>query len=226
MGTNAGGTILESISRIAEAAAALIAQCIQRTIAEQTIEAFFLNPLVTRKELTVPVLKKLIVLHIFLRMFLCYDRNEVTSMRILIDADGCPVTDIAIRVCREFGLPCLLLCDTAHILQRDGAQTLVFDKGADSVDYALVNRVQPGDAVITQDYGLASMCLAKKCRILHQDGWEYTRDNIDALLLVRHASRKHRASGGRFKGPQKRTPQQNAAFEQALRMLLQTAVQG
>ena len=147
-------------------------------------------------------------------------------MRVLIDADGCPVTDIAIRLCRELEISCILLCDTAHIFQRDGAETLIFDKGADSVDYALVNRVQSGDLVITQDYGLASMCLAKKCRILHQDGWEYTRDNIDALLLVRHESRKHRASGGRFRGPKKRTIQQDAAFEQSLRQLLQTAVQG
>lgn len=147
-------------------------------------------------------------------------------IRLLIDADGCPVTDIAIRLCKEFHIPCILLCDTAHEFHRQGAETLVFDKGADSVDYAIANRVQKEDLVITQDYGLASMCLAKGCRILHQDGWEYTRDNIDALLLVRHESRKHRASGGRFKGPKKRTPQQDHSFEAALRAILQTSVQG
>ena len=68
---------------------------------------------------------------------------------ILIDADGCPVVDLTVRV--------KILCDTAHRIEREGAETLVFDKGADSVDFALVNRVQPGDIVITQDYGLASM---------------------------------------------------------------------
>ena len=99
-------------------------------------------------------------------------------MKVLIDADACPVVDIAVRLCREFNKECVLFCDTAHELHREGAQTLVFDKGADSVDYALVNRVQPGDLVITQDYGLASMCLAKEARVLHQDGWEYTSYNI------------------------------------------------
>ena len=112
-------------------------------------------------------------------------------MKLLIDADGCPVTDITIRLCKKFAVPCLILCDTAHEFHRSGAETLVFDKGSDSVDYALVNRVTAGDIVITQDYGLASMCLARGCRVLHQDGWEYTRDNIDALLFVRHESRKH-----------------------------------
>lgn len=147
-------------------------------------------------------------------------------MKILIDADGCPVVDIAVKLCLRYKLPCLLLCDTAHILQKDGAETLVFDKGADSVDFALVNRVQPGDIVITQDYGLASMCLARQAVALHQDGWLYTPDNIDALLFQRHAARKHRAAGGRTKGPSKRTEQQNLAFEAALTNLLQQTVQG
>ena len=147
-------------------------------------------------------------------------------MKILIDADGCPVTDLTVRLCKEYALPCTILCDTAHEFHLDGAQTLVFDKGSDSVDYALVNRVSPGDLVITQDYGLASMCLARNARVLHQDGWEYTRDNMDALLLSRYESRKYRASGGRTKGPSKRKQQQNAAFETALRALLQTADQG
>ena len=109
-------------------------------------------------------------------------------MKVLVDADACPVTDIAVSLCREYNVPCLLLCDTAHEFYRDGAQTLVFDKGADSVDFALVNRVEQGDIVVTQDYGLASMCMAKGARVLHQDGWTYTKENIDALLFSRHES--------------------------------------
>ena len=147
-------------------------------------------------------------------------------MKVLIDADGCPVVDIAIRLCRQYKLPCLLLCDTSHEYHREGAQTIVFDKGCDSVDYALVNRVCPGDIVITQDYGLASMCLARNARVLHQDGWEYTPDNMDALLLVRHDSQKLRAAGKRMKGPPKRTQAQNKAFANAFAYFLQTSVQG
>ena len=147
-------------------------------------------------------------------------------MKVLIDADACPVVDITIRVCREFGVPCILMCDTAHRMEREGAQTLVFDKGSDSVDFALVNRVQPGDIVITQDYGLASMCLAKRVRILHQDGWEYTEYNISGLMEQRHAAKKFRMSGGRTKGPAKRKPEQDTAFRNALHSLLQQSVQG
>ena len=142
-------------------------------------------------------------------------------MKVLIDADACPVTNIAIELCSSCGIACLLLCDTAHEFHRTGAKTLVFDKGADSVDYALVNRISPGDIVITQDYGLASMALARGANVLHQDGWQYTQDNIDALLFQRHESRKYRSAGGRTNGPKKRTSAQDQAFRQALQTLLQ-----
>ena len=147
-------------------------------------------------------------------------------MKVLIDADGCPVVDMTVKLCGKYRVSCLILCDTAHEMQREGSQTLTFDKGADSVDFALVNRICAGDLVITQDYGLASMCLARKAFVLHQDGWTYTEDNIGALLFQRAESRRYRASGGRLKGPAKRTRQQDQTFYNALEQLLQTAVQG
>lgn len=143
-------------------------------------------------------------------------------MRVFVDADACPVVDIAVMICAEHSIECILFCDTAHQIHRDGAQTVVLDKGADSVDFAIAARVTAGDVVITQDYGLASMCLAKKARVLHQDGWQYTDENIGALLFQRHESRKFRASGGRTKGPSKRKKEQDKAFLHAL----QTIVQG
>lgn len=143
-------------------------------------------------------------------------------MNVFIDADACPVVDIAVNLCREFAVSCFLYCDTAHQMHRDGVQTVIVDKGADSVDFALVNKIQADDVVITQDYGLASMCLARGSRVLHQDGWEYTPYNIDALLFQRHASREYRAAGGRTKGPSKRKNTQNEAFAAALRQILQT----
>ena len=142
-------------------------------------------------------------------------------MNVLIDADACPVVDIAVKLCREYQRECVLLCDTAHEIHKDGAQILVFDKGADSVDYALVNRTSAGDIVITQDYGLASMCLARAARVLHQDGWEYTQNNIDALLFQRHAAKEYRAAGGRTKGPAKRKDTQDQAFAAALRQMFE-----
>ena len=56
-------------------------------------------------------------------------------MRILIDADGCPVVDLTVAAAREFGLECIILCDTAHYFDKEGARTMVLAQGADSVDF-------------------------------------------------------------------------------------------
>ena len=143
-------------------------------------------------------------------------------MKILIDADGCPVVDITVRAAKKNHIDCFILCDTSHVFEKDGAMTMTFSKGADSVDYALTNRVLAGDIVVTQDYGLAAMCLSRKAVVINQDGLEYTDDNIDALLLARHTAKKIRNSGGRLKGPKKRTAVQDNEFEAELTRLLES----
>ena len=137
-------------------------------------------------------------------------------MKIFIDADGCPVTDIAVKIAIKYGVKCTIICDTAHSIYRDGAKTITVSKGADSVDFRLVNLINSGDIAITQDYGLAAMCLSKKAIVLNQDGKRYTEYNIQGLLEFRAISAKIRRSGGRTKGLPKRTEQQNRDFENAL----------
>lgn len=88
------------------------------------------------------------------------------------------------------------------------------------MDFALVNRVQPGDIVVTQDYGLASMCLARRARVLNQNGLEYTAQNIDALLARRHENKKLLRAGKHPKEPAKRTREQDEAFITMLEAVL------
>ena len=147
-------------------------------------------------------------------------------MRVFVDADGCPVTDITVSVCAKLSVPCFLLCDTAHEFYREGARTIVVDQGPDSVDLAIANRVLPGDLVVTQDYGLASICLARRALAIHQDGWLYTEDNIQALLFQRHESRRLRAAGKHLKGSPKRKHGQDQQFRQALSAVLQQMSHG
>ena len=141
-------------------------------------------------------------------------------MKILIDADGCPVVDLTVRLAEKYGIECTILCDTSHEFNREGAKTVVVEKGADSVDFRIVNLVGEGDIVVTQDYGLAAMCLARKAVPLSQNGMVYTDKNIDQLLFTRYVSKKIRNSGGRLKGPSKRKPEQDKAFEEALERLI------
>ncbi len=141
-------------------------------------------------------------------------------MQIFIDADGCPVTDLTIRLAKQYGVRCTVFCDTSHEIHRPGAETVTVSKGADSVDFALVNRIAAGDIVVTQDYGLAAMCLSRRAIPIHQDGMIYTNENIDSLLFFRAAAKKIRNAGGRLKGPSARTKAQDQAFAASLERLL------
>ena len=141
--------------------------------------------------------------------------------KVLIDADGCPVVDQTIAAARRFGLDVILLCDTSHEMYREGAETVTVSKGPDAVDFVLVNRVKKGDIVVTQDYGLAAMVLAKQGYPIDQNGRMYSAENIDQLLHGRHIAKKIRQGGGRMKGPKKRKPEDNEKFIANLEELLQ-----
>ena len=137
-------------------------------------------------------------------------------MRLIIDADGCPVVRIAVDCAKRHGVEAVIVCDSAHFFDIDGANTITVVKGADSADFRIVNMLSPGDVVVTQDYGLAAMALARRARVINQNGMIYHDGNIDSLLLARHTARKIRSSGGRLKGPSKRTREQDDAFLSAL----------
>ena len=142
-------------------------------------------------------------------------------MKILIDGDGCPVIDIAISVAKKFNIEVVIMCDTSHIFNKEGAKTMVFSKGADSVDFALINYLEKEDVVITQDYGLAAMAMNKASYVINQNGMIYNDENIDRLLYSRHIYKKIRKSGGKTKGPKKRTKEDDINFEKTLNEILE-----
>ena len=115
-------------------------------------------------------------------------------MKILIDADACPVVSIVEHMAEKYGIPVILLCDTNHVLQSEYSEVKVIGAGADAVDFALVGLCQKGDLVVTQDYGVAAMILGKGAYGIHQSGKWYTDKNIDRMLMERHISKKVRRS--------------------------------
>lgn len=141
-------------------------------------------------------------------------------MKILIDADGCPVTDITVKEGVKRGIEVIIFSDTSHEFRRSDALCITVDKGADSADFVIANRAEAGDIAVTQDYGLASMCLAKGAYVIRQDGFLYTAENIDFLLADRYEAKKAIRSGKRIKGPKKRTSADDEAYKKALGELL------
>ena len=146
--------------------------------------------------------------------------------KILVDADACPVVRSVERIAKAHGVPVVLLCDTNHVLHSDYSEIKVIGAGADAVDFALINLCRRGDAVVTQDYGVAALALGKGAHAIHQSGKRYTQENIEPMLMERHLARKARMGKGKhhLKGPKKRTKEEDEAFEAAFEWLVQEMI--
>lgn len=146
-------------------------------------------------------------------------------MKILVDADACPVTRIVELVAEKESISCVLLCDTNHVLHSDYSDVKIIGAGADAVDFALLNLCQKGDVVVTQDYGVAAMILGKGAYGIHQSGRWYTNQNIDELLMQRHIAKKVRRSSKKnhLKGPAKRTEDDDRRFQESFEKLIKMA---
>ena len=161
----------------------------------------------------------------FLLFIIIIDRISVGDiMKIYIDGDGCPVVDITIKVAKEYKLPCTIITDTSHIFNKEYADTITVEKGADSADFKIANLIEKGDIVVTQDYGLGAMCLSRGSKPISQNGLIYTDQNIDSLLMTRYISKKARMAGKHTKGPKKRTADQDKSFEKSLRKLIESFI--
>lgn len=135
---------------------------------------------------------------------------------LFIDADACPVTREALDIARRRGIHTVITGNSTQNLQRrirrddprDAAsarrgfwvETLDVSVGADAADFAIVERLQPGDVVVTQDIGLASMVLGRGASAIGVRGHLYRKETIDMQLYIRHEEKKVRRAGGKTGG--------------------------
>ncbi|SDL69192.1 YaiI/YqxD family protein [Sediminibacillus halophilus] len=144
-------------------------------------------------------------------------------MKILVDADACPVKEITIKTAKKFSVPVTLVKSFSHFSPRDeqsGVKSVYVDTGADSVDYRIMQLANKKDIIITQDYGLASLALGKGCIVLHHKGFPYRTSTIDEMLVMRHANAKARRSGKRTKGPKPLTDEDKEKYQDLLNTVL------
>ncbi|SJZ72369.1 hypothetical protein SAMN02745116_01265 [Pilibacter termitis] len=144
--------------------------------------------------------------------------------KIVIDGDGSPVKEDVFRIAEAFGEQVLVVTSVDHYSTKkipEYVEMVYVDAGADSADFRIVQLIQAGDILVTQDYGLASLVLPKGARVLHQLGFEYTTENIDGLLANRYFGQLTRAAGKRTKGPKPFTKENHDEFQQKLIELLQ-----
>lgn len=139
-------------------------------------------------------------------------------MRLLIDGDACPNRKEVIDLAYLYQIRTILFIDYAHMIDDDRIEIVLCEIDKDSVDQKILSCVENHDIVITQDYGLAGLCLMKDVIVLHVSGKRITENNINNLLEYRylgHVSRKKK----HFKGPKKRTKKDEMYFLRELEKL-------
>lgn len=142
-------------------------------------------------------------------------------MKLYIDADGSPVVNISVAVAKEYEIEIIIVKNFAHEIHNNYATIVTVDIGVDSADFYIVNHVSKGDIVITQDYGLAALCLSKQAPPINQSGLVYTNSNIDGMLDRRHAHAMLRKQGKRHSNAKKRKHEEDIKFETNLKKLIE-----
>jgi uncharacterized protein YaiI (UPF0178 family) len=144
-------------------------------------------------------------------------------MKIYVDADACPVKEIIIDEAGKQKLKVVMVKSYSHFSfdqSMDHVQTIYVDNQSDAADYQIMKLITAQDFLVTQDYGLAALALAKGCIVLHHQGFVYTQENIERLLAKRHTQGKLRRSGQKTKGPKPFTDEDRKRFRDLLRRYL------
>jgi hypothetical protein len=142
-------------------------------------------------------------------------------MKIFIDGDACPSKDIAYDLSAKYDVEVIIIMSIKHYSDANcGREVIYVDSDPQAADMAIVNRVSGGDIVITSDYGLASLCIMKRCICLSFTGNIIDINNIDELLSIRYINQKIREYGGRTKGPPKRNSRDDFRFKRNLEKII------
>jgi uncharacterized protein YaiI (UPF0178 family) len=143
---------------------------------------------------------------------------------LFIDADACPVTRDALSVARRARVPVVLVGNETQNLGRytvrDGVEAVQVSSGRDAADFAIVERLESEDVVVTGDIGLAAMVLGRGAAAISFRGRVFSRVTIDMEMEVRHAEQKHRRSGGRTRGPAPFEDEDRERFRDSLERVL------
>jgi uncharacterized protein len=123
-------------------------------------------------------------------------------LKILVDADACPVKEEIYRVARRYELDVILVTGTRMRTPEHRRVTLkIVEQGMDAADDWIAENAESNDIVITGDIPLASRSLAKGACVLGHTGKPFTEENIGNALATRALLSELRETGEIMGGP-------------------------
>lgn len=149
--------------------------------------------------------------------------KQPPSFQLWIDADAIP------RILREFIFKVSdrhLLITTFVANQPLGItpstriKSIQVTAGADRADQEIVERMNAGDIVVTQDIPLAAQVIEKGGTAIHPRGEVYTKDNIRARLHLRDYMEVLRGAGVQTGGPPPMSEREKKSFADSLEKVI------
>jgi uncharacterized protein len=147
----------------------------------------------------------------------------ITSMKIWVDADACPVVikEILYRAAERSQTTTTFVANQMlRVPASRYLKTLTVSAGFDVADNEIVKRCEAEDLVITADIPLAAEIIEKNAMALNPRGELYTEHNIKARLNIRDFMDSLRGSGIHTGGPASISQQDRQAFANNLDSIL------
>ena len=123
-------------------------------------------------------------------------------MRVLVDADACPVKEQIYRVAARYGLPVLVIANTPlRVPDGPDISFVHVPGGLDAVDDWIAQEATASDIVATADIPLAGRVIDKGAICIDFRGKEFTADALGGLLASREVAQYLRGFGAYGGGP-------------------------
>lgn len=125
-------------------------------------------------------------------------------LHIFVDGDSCPVKDEVYKVAKRYDLQVTVVAAAWMRIPKEPWIHLevVKEEGQlDAADDWIVDQVEVGDIVVSEDIILASRCLEKDARALNPRGRVFTPNSIGEALATRELMADLRESGTITGGP-------------------------
>ena len=141
----------------------------------------------------------------------------MAALRILVDADACPVKEEVYRVAFRHGVAVKVVSNMRmrvpeHVLVE---RVVVSDK-FDAADDWIAGEAGPRDVVVTGDILLAERCLKAGATVLGPTGKPFTNASIGGAVATRAILADLRAGGDAVGGPAPFAKADRSRFLQAL----------
>jgi len=150
--------------------------------------------------------------------------DRPTGVRVLVDADACPVKDEVYRVAQRHQVPVTVVANCPIRVPKDPLiERMTVGDGLDAADDWIAERARPGDVVITADIPLAARCVKAGAAVIAPDGRRFTKDVIGMAVAMRDLMTDLRSAGAVTAGPLPFSARDRSAFlaalDQAIRRL-------